>query len=142
MYPRVARAVQSALEHAVDDAAAARVFVTGHSLGGAHAMLTAFALADGGAHVGGVWTFAAPKVGKVRHGMQGTEPMGRRAPAAAGLGLAAEHGGHVMGASPGAGLTLGGRACLAPLHPNLSGPTLAPFGRRTLPMPTCSASGT
>lgn len=35
---------------------AARVYVTGHSLGGAHAALAALALSSSGADVGGVWT--------------------------------------------------------------------------------------
>ncbi|GBF95574.1 lipase [Raphidocelis subcapitata] len=64
VYPRVAKEVAKAMEHTVDNPGAARVFISGHSLGGAHAMLAALALADSGAKIGGVWTFAAPKAGK------------------------------------------------------------------------------
>lgn len=57
-------AVAKALEQTVDTPSTAKVYIAGHSLGGAHAMLTALALSDNGARIGGVWTFAAPKVGK------------------------------------------------------------------------------
>ena len=63
VYPRVGTEVAAALERTADPHAA-RVFISGHSLGGAHAMLAALALADSGAKIGGVWTFAAPKTGK------------------------------------------------------------------------------
>ncbi|KAI8472865.1 MAG: Alpha/Beta hydrolase protein [Monoraphidium minutum] len=63
IYAGVALEVAKALEHVVDAPASARVYVVGHSLGGAHALLTALALSDNGATVGGVWAFAAPKVG-------------------------------------------------------------------------------
>jgi hypothetical protein len=86
VYPRVADAAAAALG-SLDDPGSARVFLTGHSLGGAHAMLTALALADGGARIGGVWTFGAPKVGKVRGlggGGGGGGKWAVRAPPAAG----------------------------------------------------------
>jgi triacylglycerol lipase len=63
IYPRVGTEVAKALEGTVADPTAARVFITGHSLGGAHAALAALALAGNGARVGGVWTYAAPKTG-------------------------------------------------------------------------------
>jgi hypothetical protein len=59
------RLAPQALKEGVADPSAARIFVSGHSRGGAHAMLAALALSDVGAKVAGVWTFSAPKVGKV-----------------------------------------------------------------------------
>jgi acetyl esterase/lipase len=64
MLPPLARHPQ-ALEQSVDNPSRARIFLAGHSRGGAHAMLAALALSDAGANVAGVWTFSAPKVGKV-----------------------------------------------------------------------------
>lgn len=45
-----------ALDNAAASPGGAKVYLTGHSLGGAHAMLTALALSDKGAKIGGVWT--------------------------------------------------------------------------------------
>jgi hypothetical protein len=56
VYPRVGLAVAKALEQTVENPAAARIYITGHSLGGAHATLAALALSDNGAKIGGVWT--------------------------------------------------------------------------------------
>jgi len=66
VYARVGLQVAKALQSTVDKAAAARIYITGHSLGGAHAMLTAMALADSGAKVGGVWTVSLAACGGAR----------------------------------------------------------------------------
>lgn len=56
IYPKVRSAIARALQTAVADPSRAKVYVSGHSLGGAHATLLALALDDSGLKVGGVWT--------------------------------------------------------------------------------------
>jgi pimeloyl-ACP methyl ester carboxylesterase len=62
LWPSVAVAVDTALA-ATANPAAARVWVTGHSLGGASACLAALLLAERGTRIGGVYAFGPYKVG-------------------------------------------------------------------------------
>lgn len=57
LYPKVLKAVKAAVL-ATDSASKARIYVTGHSLGGASACLGGLMLLDQGFNVGGVWSFS------------------------------------------------------------------------------------
>jgi hypothetical protein len=69
IYPRLGLEVARALESAVAAPAKARIYISGHSLGGAHAMLAAMALQDNGANIGGVWTVRGRGCGGRRGGL-------------------------------------------------------------------------
>jgi len=46
------------------DPSTAKIFLTGHSMGGAHALMAAMRLVDMQKNVGGLYMFGAPKVGQ------------------------------------------------------------------------------
>ena len=57
------KSVKDQLLHIIDESDAPRIYLTGHSLGGALALLAAYDLASQGYPVKGVVTFGAPRVG-------------------------------------------------------------------------------
>jgi len=63
IWPRVSTAMAKAIQQ-TRDPSTAKIFLTGHSMGGAHALMAAMRLVDMQKNVGGLYMFGAPKVGQ------------------------------------------------------------------------------